>query len=128
MLVRLAAAPKQSFPEMREPKVGTLVTVKPGGVAQQRRFSNIKIATDIFVAIKFRNSEVTVDESWFVFDATFNCLILHQLGFFGDMALKRTTRSSMAGKNQACRRHKARHGWLTSLFGSLKLRTTNKPQ
>ena len=36
--------------------------------------------------------------------------------------------SSLAEKNQACRRHKERHGWLTSLFGSLKLRTTNKPQ
>jgi len=32
-----------------------------------------------------------VDESWFVFDAHSGSLFLQQLGFFGDMALKRTT-------------------------------------
>jgi len=88
MLVRLAAVPKQSFPEMRKTKVGKLGTVQTGGAAQQWRFSNIKIATDIFVTIKFGNSKVTVDESWFLFDVTSDCLILHQLGFFDDMALK----------------------------------------
>ena len=47
MLERLAAAPKQSFPETRTPKVGALVMVKTGGVgsAQQWRVSNIKFAT-----------------------------------------------------------------------------------
>ena len=49
MLKRLAAAPKQIFPEMRTPKVGALVIVKTGGVAQQWRVSNIKIATGTFV-------------------------------------------------------------------------------
>ena len=87
MLERLAAAQKQSFPEMRTPKVGALVTVKNGGVAQQFRV----IATGTFVTIKFEISEMTVDESWFVFDATSNCLISQRLGFFDDMALKRTT-------------------------------------
>jgi len=43
--------------------------------------------------IKFENSEMAVDESWFVFDANSDCLFLKRLGFFGDMALKRTTNS-----------------------------------
>jgi len=93
MLERLAAAPKQSFPEMRTLKAGALVIVKPGGVAQQWRVSNIKIATGTLVTIKFENSEMTVDECWFVFDANSDCLFLQRLGFFGDMALKRTTNS-----------------------------------
>jgi len=33
------------------------------------------------------------DESWFVFDANSGFLFLQRLGFFGDMALKRTTNS-----------------------------------
>jgi len=36
---------------------------------------------------------MAVDESWFVFDANSNCWVLQQLGFFGDMAPKRTTNS-----------------------------------
>ena len=63
MLERLAAAPKQSFPETRTPKVGALVKVKTGGVARQCRVSNIKIATGTLVTIKFENSETTVDAS-----------------------------------------------------------------
>jgi len=55
--------------------------------------SNIKIATGTLVTIKLENSEITVDESWFVFDANSDCWVLQQLGFFGDMALKRTTNS-----------------------------------
>ena len=78
---------------MRKPKVGALVTVKTGGVAQQLRVSNVKIDPGTFVLIKFENSEMTVDESWFVFDAKSDCLFLQRLGFFGDMALKRTTNS-----------------------------------
>jgi len=73
MLERLAAAPKQCFPEMRTLKVGALAIVKTGGVAQQWRVSNIKIATGTLVPIKFENSEMTVDESWFVFDANSDC-------------------------------------------------------
>jgi len=34
-----------------------------------------------------------VDESWSVFDANSGSLFLPRLGFFGDMALKRTTNS-----------------------------------
>jgi len=93
MLERLAAAPKPSFPEMKMLKVGALVIVKTGGVAQQWRVSNIKIATGTLVTIKLENSEMTVDESWFVFDANFDCWGLQRLGFFGDMALKHTTNS-----------------------------------
>jgi len=54
---------------------------------------NIKIASGTLVTIKFENSEMIVDESWFVFDANSDCLFLQRLGFFGDMALKRTTNS-----------------------------------
>jgi len=93
MLERLAAALKQSFPATRAPKVGTLVIVKTGGVAQQWRVSNIKIATGTLVTIKFENSETIVDKSWFMFDANSGSLFLQRLGFFGDMALKRTTNS-----------------------------------
>ena len=93
MLEKLAAAPKQSFPETRTPRVGALVIVKTGGVAQQWRVSNIKIATGTLVTIKFENSEMIVDESWFMFDANSGSLFLQRLGFFGDMALKRTTNS-----------------------------------
>ena len=93
MLQRLAAAPKQSFPETKTPKVGALVIVKTGGVAQQWRVSNIKIATGTLVTINFENSAMTVDVSWFVVDANSGSLFLQRLGFFGDMALKRTTNS-----------------------------------
>jgi len=93
MLERIAAAPKQSFPEMRTLKVGALVIVKTGGVAQQWRVSNIKIATGTLVKIEFENSRMTADESWFVFDANSDCWFLQRLRFFGDMALKRTTNS-----------------------------------
>ena len=60
MLERLAAASKQSFPETRTPKVGTLVIVKTRGVAQQWRVSNIKIATGTLVTNKLENSKMTV--------------------------------------------------------------------
>ena len=65
--------------------------VKTGGVAQQWRVSNIKIATGTLVTIKFEDSEMTVDESWFVSDSYSGYLFLQRLGFFGDTALKRTT-------------------------------------
>jgi len=65
------------------------VIVNPGGVSQQY----IKIATGTLVTIKFENSKMTVDESWFVVDANSGSLFLQRLGFFGDMALKRTTNS-----------------------------------
>jgi len=93
MLERLAAAPKQSFLEMRTLKVGALVIVKTRGVAQQWRVSNIKIATGTLVTNKLENSKMTVDDSWFVFDANSDCWFLHRLRFFGDMALQRTTNS-----------------------------------
>jgi len=82
MLERLAAALKQSFPETRTPKVGAFVILKTGGVAKQWRVSNIKIATGTLVTIKFENSEMIVDASWFVFDANSGCLFLQRLGFF----------------------------------------------
>ena len=79
MLKRLAAAPKPCFPEMRTLKVGALVIVKTGGVAQQWRLSNIKIATGTLITIKFENSEMTVDESWFVIDANSDCWVYSDL-------------------------------------------------
>ena len=91
MLLRFEAAPKQSLLEMRKPKVGALVKVQTGGVDQQFVVSNIKIATSCggtLITIQLDNSEMTVAESSFVFN---DCLILRWLGFFGDMALKRTT-------------------------------------
>ena len=45
------------------------------------------------VTIEFENSEMIVDETWFVFDAKSGSLFLQRLRFFGDMALKRTTNS-----------------------------------
>jgi len=91
MLESLAAAPKQSFPATRTPKVGALMILKPGGVAQQWMVSNIKIATGTLVTIKFENSEMIVNETWFVFHANSGSLFFQGLGFFGDMVLKRTT-------------------------------------
>ena len=70
-----------------------MVIVKTGGVAQQCRASSIKIATGTLVTIKFENSKMILDESWFVFDANSGSLFLQRLGFFGDMALKLTTNS-----------------------------------
>jgi len=69
------------------------VIVKTGGVAQQCRVSNIKIATGTLVTIKFENSKMTVDESWFMVDANSGSLFLQRLGFFGNVPLKRTTNS-----------------------------------
>ena len=94
ILEKLAATHKQSFPATRTPKVGALVIVKTGGVAQpQCRVSSIKIATGILVTIKFGNIEMIVDKSWFEFDANSDSLFLQRLCFFGDMTLKRTTNS-----------------------------------
>ena len=101
MLERLAATPKQSFPATRAPKVGALVIVKTGGVAQQWRVSNIKVATGTLVTIKFKNSEMIVDESWFVFDANSGSLFLQRLGFFGDMALKRKQTHIKSGETSS---------------------------
>jgi len=89
MLQRLAAAPKQSFPETRTPKVGALVIVKTRGIAQQWRVRNIKIATGTLVTVKFENIEMIVVVSWFVVDANSGSLFLQRLGFFGDMAQSR---------------------------------------
>jgi len=61
-------------------------------------------------------------------------LDLQQLGFFGDMALKRTTNSYQVwrdilnpGKmmNGEAQMTLMERGWLTGLFGSIGLRTTN---
>jgi len=76
ILERLAAAPKQSFPTTRTPKVGALVIVKTGCVAKQWSVSNIKFATGTLVTIKFENSAMIVDKSWFVFDANSGSLFL----------------------------------------------------
>jgi len=56
------------------------------------------------VTIKFENSEMIVDESWFVFDANSGSLFLQRLGFFGDMALKRTTTHMKSGETSSIQR------------------------
>jgi len=96
---KLAAVPEQSFPETWKPKIGASVIVNTGGVAQQWRVSHIKIATGTLVTIKFENSETIVDKSWYVFDTSLGSLVLQRLGFFGDMALKRTTSSFEVWRN-----------------------------
>ena len=155
MLERLAAAPKQSFPETRAPKVGELAMVKTGGVVQQWKV--IKIATGTSATIKFKNSEMTVGESWFVFDANSGCFLLQRLGFFGDMTLKRTTNSFQVWQDilnpgkmmngealmvllewtihgfsskhkQGLPASQSKIGWLTKCFGGLGFRITNPIQ
>ena len=96
---KLAAVPKQSFPETWKPKIGASVIVNTGGVAQQWRVSHIKIATGTLVTIKFENSEMIADKSWYVFDKSLGSLVLQRLGFFEDMALKRTTNSFEVWRN-----------------------------
>jgi len=51
------------FPGNETLKVGALVIVKTGGIAQQWRISNIKIANGTLVTLKLEKSEMTVDES-----------------------------------------------------------------
>jgi len=75
------------------------VIVNTGGIAQQWRVSHIKIATGTSLTIKFENSEMTVDKSWFRFDTSLGSLVLQRLGFFGDIALKRTTNSFEVWRN-----------------------------
>jgi len=81
------------FPGNKDAQGRSIGDSKNGGVAQQWRVSNINIATGTLATIKLENSETIVDETWFVFDANSGSLFLQRLGFFGDMALKRTTNS-----------------------------------
>jgi len=91
MLEKMASVPIQSFPETWKPKIGAPVIVYTGGEAQQWRVNHIKKAIGTSVTIKFENSVMTVDKSWFTFDTNFGFLVLQRFGFFSDMALKRTT-------------------------------------
>jgi len=98
-LEKIASVPIQSFPETWKPKIGALVIVYNGGVAQQWRVNHIKKAIGTSVTIKFENSVMTVDKSWFTFDANLGSLVLQRLGFFSDVALKRTTNSIETWQN-----------------------------
>ena len=89
----MASVANQSFPETWKPKIGALVTVYTGDAAQQWRVIHIKTATGTSVTIKFENSEMTIDKSWFIYDTSLGSLVLQRLGFFGDEPLKRTTNS-----------------------------------
>jgi len=44
---------------------------------------------------------MTLDKSWFPFDANSDCWFLQQFSFFGDMALKRPLVSSLARHPQS---------------------------
>ena len=149
MLEKLALVPTQSFPETWKPKIGASVIVYTGGVAQQWRVNHIKIATGTSVTIKFENSVMTVDKSWCMFDTSLGSLVLQRLGFFGDMALKRTTNSFEVWRNMlnpekmmdgkalmvllewtiyGCSgmgRYRLRNGWWIGLFGSPGYRKTD---
>ena len=93
MLEKMASVPIQFFPETWKPKIGAPVIVYTGGVAQQWRVNHIKKAIGTSVSIKFENSIMTVDKIWFTIDTNLGSLVLQRLGFFSNMALKRTTNS-----------------------------------
>jgi len=99
MLEKMASVPIQSFPETWKPKIRAPVIVYTGGVAQQWRVNHIKRATGTSVTIKFENSVMIVNKSWFTFDTNLGSLVLQQLGCFSDMALKRTTNSIEIWRN-----------------------------
>jgi hypothetical protein len=106
MLERMALVPTQSFSETWQPKIGAPVTVYTGGDAQKWRVNHIKKGIGTLITIEFENSEMIVDKSWFMFDTNLGSLVLQRLGFFSDIALKRTTNS--IEKPRGRRRHPAR--------------------
>jgi len=95
----MLAVPIQSFPETRMPKIGELVTVYTGNTAQRWKFNHIRKGIGTTVTIKFEDSEMTVDQSWFTFDTNRGSLLLQRLGFFSDIAHKRTTNSIEIWRN-----------------------------
>jgi len=72
----MLAVPIQSFPETRMPKIGELVTVYTGNTAERWKFNHIRKGIGTTVTIKFEDSEMTVDQSWFTFDTNRGSLLL----------------------------------------------------
>jgi len=99
MLEKIASIPRQSFPETWLPTTGSPVTVYNGGEAQIWRVHNIRQGIGTSITIKHENSEMIVDKSWFVLDTEIGSLVLQRLGFFRDIALKRTTHSIEIWRN-----------------------------
>jgi len=99
MLEKIAAVPSQSFPETWQPTIGAPVTVYTGGDAQKWRVNHIKQGIGTSITIKHENSEMIVDKSWFMFDINMGSLVLQRLGFFSNIALKRTTNSIEIWRN-----------------------------
>jgi len=99
MLEKIASVSSQSFPETWQPTIGALVTVYTGGNAQKWRVSHIRQGIGISIAIQHENSEMIVDKSWFRFDINMGSLVLQRLGFFSNIALKRTTNSIEIWRN-----------------------------
>jgi len=81
------------------PKIGELVTVYTGNTAQRWSFNHIRQGIGTTVTIKFEDSEMTVDQSWFSCDTNRGPLLLQRLGFFSDIAHKRTTNSIEIWRN-----------------------------
>jgi len=86
----MASVPIQSFPETWKPKIGEPVTVYTGDASQLWSINHIKTGIGTTITIKFEDSEMTVDQSWFTFDTNRDSLVLQRFGFFSDMAPKRT--------------------------------------
>jgi len=99
MFEKMALVPNQSSPETWKLKIGAPVIVYTGGVAQTWRVNHIKKAIGTSITIEFENSVMIVDKSWFTFDTKLGSLVLQRLGFFNDMALKRTTNSIEISRN-----------------------------
>ena len=90
ILEKIASVPSQSFPDTWQPTIGAPVTVYTGGDAQKWRVSHIRQGI---------GTSMIVDKSWFRFDTNMGSLVLQRLGFFSDIALKRTTSSIEIWRN-----------------------------
>ena len=99
ILDKIASVPSQSFPDAWQPTIGAPVTVYTGGDAQKWRVSHIRQGIGTSITIKHENSEMIVDKSWFIFDINVDSLVLQRLGFFNNIALKRTTNSIEIWRN-----------------------------
>jgi len=99
MLERVASVPNQSLQDTWQPTIGAPVTVYTGGDAQKWRVSHIKQGIGTSITIKYEYSEMIDDKSWFRFDTNMGSLVLQRLGFFSDIALKRTTNSIEIWRN-----------------------------
>jgi len=99
MLENIASVPSQSFPETWQPTVGAQVTVYTGGDAQKWKVNHIRQGIGTSITIKHKDSEMIVDKSWFMFDINMGSLVLQRLGFFSNIALKRTTNSIEIWRN-----------------------------